>query len=576
MSVGGIATQANGPSTLPAVNADGNFVVFSSTASNLVTPVTNGTSRHIFLRDRAAGTTTLISQSASGNQGNGDSDCPVISADGRTIAFHTEATNLGPGDGNGFTDVYLLDRVAGMMTLVSSGGGGGGNGQSVCPGISIDGRWVAFYSGASNQVPNDTNMVGDAFVFDRLAAVPMRRVSIGVGGVQGNDFSQPFSPFTNNQIAVASHARETDHCFVAFQSLATNLVSGATDPDGSIYVRDTFLAATSLVSASTAGEQGQATSRFLSMSSDARYVVFNSDSNNLVPGDTSATDTFLRDVQASSTTRVSVSSRNAQGTGSGLSLAPHGLSMTADGRYVVFESAYTNLVPNDTDGTNSIFVRDTTSGLTWRVSLDPIGGQPDDDCTAPWISGDGTTVVFASEATDLVPLDTNAVADIFLETFRSTTSGFCFGGAAGIGCPCANNGAPEKGCENSVTTGGALLLGVGTTSVANDTFVLAASTMVSNSSVLYYQSPGPSVITFGDGIRCGASPIIRLATRTTDGVGSRSLGFGITGDAPISVLGSVPSSGATKAYQAWYRNAATFCTSATFNLSNGLSVVWTP
>jgi Tol biopolymer transport system component len=577
-SVHSSGAQADARSALPALNGDGRYVVFSSTATNLVALSTNGV-RQIFLRDRATSTTTLITQHL-GVAGNADSDAPVISGDGRYIAFHSDASNLGPADVNGYVDVYLYDRQSDAFTLVSNGafGGGGASGGSCCPGLSVDGRWVAFYSGAADVVLNDTNGWADAFVFDRLNVLtPVQRVSVGPGGVEGNFGSGFAGPGpTSGQIAVASNPNGTD-CYVAFQSLASNLVAGAIQGCLTIYMRDTQLGTTSLVSASTSGAQNATDATGVAMSADARYVAFNCGANMLVPGDTNGGgDTFVRDMQTPTTFRVSLSSQQIPAAGGPFkSPFPHHPSISADGRYVAFETSRANLVANDTDGKNSIFVRDTITNLTWRVTLASTGAQPSDHCVAPWISGDGTVVAFGSAAANLVPADTNAVMDVFLESHHPTTVGYCYGDGTGTACPCGNNGGAEKGCNNSAGTGGALLIGLGTTRVAHDTFLLAASTMTPNTFVLFYQGTTAASVPFGDGIRC-ATTIRRLGVRSVDSSGSRSFGFGIAGDPSISVQGLVPPTGGTRQYQAWYRNAASFCTPSAFNLSNGLRAVWTP
>jgi N-acetylmuramoyl-L-alanine amidase len=149
---------------------------------------------------------------------------------------------------------------------------------------------------------------------------------------------------------------------------------------------------------------------------------------------------------------------------------------------------------------------------------------------------------------------------------------FCPG--SGLYCPCANGSTDAGGCENSLGTGGALLLASGTASLASDTLVLQATRLPPTASTLFFQGTdrvnGGDGTPFGDGLRCVSGSVLRLATRTASG-GAVTLGG--PGDARVSVLGAVPV-GATRHYQAWYRNSALFCTSATFNLSNGVSVPW--
>jgi hypothetical protein len=161
----------------------------------------------------------------------------------------------------------------------------------------------------------------------------------------------------------------------------------------------------------------------------------------------------------------------------------------------------------------------------------------------------------------------------------STGTPFCFGDGSGSACPCGNSGASGHGCASSVSASGALLGAIGGASVSGDSLVLQGSGMAPNSSVLYYQgtsqTSGGSGAAFGDGLRCASGTVVRLATRTNDATGASGYGAPL-GDTAVSVRGQLPSSGGTREYQAWYRNAAPFCTSSTFNLTNGLEIAWAP
>ncbi len=152
---------------------------------------------------------------------------------------------------------------------------------------------------------------------------------------------------------------------------------------------------------------------------------------------------------------------------------------------------------------------------------------------------------------------------------------FCSGDGTATACPCGNSGAAGRGCANSVNAAGALLSASGTASIASDSFVLTGSGMP-NSSALYFQGTtqqaGGAGVVFGDGLRCVGGSIIRLGTKSnTSGASS----YPVVGDASVSVRG-LCAAGDVRRYQVWYRNAAAFCTSATFNLSNGLEATWLP
>jgi hypothetical protein len=148
---------------------------------------------------------------------------------------------------------------------------------------------------------------------------------------------------------------------------------------------------------------------------------------------------------------------------------------------------------------------------------------------------------------------------------------YCFGDGTGTACPCANTGAPGNGCANSLNPAGANLAASGGASVANDTLVLQGSGMP-NASCLYYQGNASLSAVFGDGLRCAGTGVIRLGTAINVGGASQ---YPSTGQVSISVRGNV-SPADVRYYQAWYRNAASFCTSSAFNLSNGYQITWAP
>jgi Tol biopolymer transport system component len=226
----------------------------------------------VFVRDQGAGVTSLLSVGAAG-KANGSSGDPVISADGRYVAFWSEASNLVPGDTNQRGDVFVRDRLAGVtrrVSVTSTGQQTSGTYSEVPPAISATGRYIAFFSNASNLVPGDTNGAGDVFVRDRLAGLT-RRVSVGAAG-QANDNS-------------AEPAISADGRYVAFYSEASNLVPGDTNTTVDVFVRDRLSGVTRRISVSTAG-QGNGPSYGPSLTPDGRSVAFESDASNLVPGDT--------------------------------------------------------------------------------------------------------------------------------------------------------------------------------------------------------------------------------------------------------------------------------------------------
>ena len=227
VSVASDGTQGNLSSVCASISADGRFVAYASHASKLVPGDTNDVS-DVFVHDRQTGVTERVSVSSAGTQGNGD--ClewkpASISADGRFVAFGSYASNLVAGDTNRHSDIFVHDRHSGQTTRVSvSGTWAQGDEDSFWPSISADGRFVAFYSSATNLVPGDTNDMSDIFVRDRQKGVT-ERVSVSSTGDQGKDISEAPS------ISV-------DGRYVGFRSLASNLVPGDTNEMSDVYVRD--------------------------------------------------------------------------------------------------------------------------------------------------------------------------------------------------------------------------------------------------------------------------------------------------------------------------------------------------
>lgn len=167
----------------------------------------------------------------------------------------------------------------------------------------------------------------------------------------------------------------------------------------------------------------------------------------------------------------------------------------------------------------------------------------------------------------------DADTDVEIVRYDDATSAFCSGDGSGASCPCGNSGAPGNGCANTVQSAGANLASTGSAYIGADDYVLVGSGMT-NGSVLYFQgTAGSSGSAFGDGLRCATGSIVRLGAKTNvAGASSYPEPF----DAPVSVRGGIVGGTQTRTYQAWYRNVAPFCTPAGFNLTNGLSVIWSP
>ena len=386
--------QGDSDSFWPSISDDGRFVAFASFSGNLIPgggPDLNPRT-DIFVLDRHTGALELISRQAAadgGAQANGRSRFPAISGDGRFVAFVSEATNLIPGgglDANGSVlDVFVFDRATGDLDLISrrdaADGGAQGNDQSFQPSISADGRFVAFQSRATNLIPGggpDLNAGRvDVFVFDRATGglELISRRDAAEGGAQGND-----SSFSNNGPQISADGR-----FVAFQSGATNLVPGGSDANGfrtDILVFDRATGGLELVSRQDAADGGAQANRgsvWPTISDDGRFVAFTSRAINLVPGGLDLnggfTDVFVFD---RATGGLELISRQDAGDG-GAQTNNHSLdpAISGDGLSVLFLSEATNLIPGggvDVNGNNAdVFVFDRPSGALELISRQDAG-----------------------------------------------------------------------------------------------------------------------------------------------------------------------------------------------------------
>jgi Tol biopolymer transport system component len=399
---------AEGRSEGPAVDGNGLRTAYTSNALNLTSPPQANFIDQIYLRDLEQTASTLISRASNGKAGNRPSQpggfAPGISADGRFIAFSSQATNLVPDDTNGLEDVFVADVESGAVELISRGIDGPANGASSFPRLSGDGRYVVFQSRASNLVPDDTNGFTDIFVYDRTAQV-MHRVSVAAGGeANGNSITPAISD---------------DGRVVAFASRARNLVepptSGAFEQ---IFVTQWQAQSTQLASVNDQGQPGNLISFLPDLTADGGQVAFKSEAFNLVPNDTNGVpDVFVRDLTTNTTQRVSVDDFGNQSNG--LSGGP---AISGDGRFVAFVSFASNFVPDDGNGLSDVYVYDRfppgrAQGLIARVTvaIDNFGEPNDGVADFPVsISADGRWIGFASAASNLVENDFNNDLDVFL------------------------------------------------------------------------------------------------------------------------------------------------------------------
>jgi Tol biopolymer transport system component len=397
VSVSSHEAQAKKRSNGPVISADGRFVAFHSNASNLVGGDTNGR-RDVFVRDRRTGRTERVSLGFGGAQASRGSSFPSISANGRFIAFSSKAPNLTRGDTTGHRDIFVHDRRTGRTKRVSeSPGGGPADGQSDgSPAISSTGRFVAFSSHATNLVPGDTNRHDDVFVHDTKIG-ETTRVSLSSGGMQTDKRS--------GRPAISADGR-----FVTFEAEATNLVEADTNGRVDIFVHDRRTGGTERVSVNSAADQGRGNSRNPSISANGRLVAFTSGARNLVRDDRNdEPDVFVHDRRTGRTEQVSLGSGGMQGN------QPSDAAAISDGgRFVAFHSKASTLIPRDPNERADVFVRDRKTDETRLVSVGFRGAPANGDSSSPAISGAGRHISFESMARNLVPSDTNREPDVFV------------------------------------------------------------------------------------------------------------------------------------------------------------------
>ncbi|HLM65586.1 MAG TPA: hypothetical protein VK306_14915 [Acidimicrobiales bacterium] len=342
--------EGGGQSFGPTTSGDGGRVAFESTAWDLV-PGDPNAYLDVYVWDRASSVIERITG------GNNESASPSISADGRSVAFTSTASDLAPDDRNRQGDVFLWDAATGTTTRITDGDSASGQ-----PAMSADGGHVAFDSFASNLAPGDTDFTNDVFVWDRATGTTMRIP----GGEEGN--SRP---------SISADGR-----YVVFESWVSKPVAGATGV-WDLYMWDRTTGATTRITDGNGGSHGPV------VSADGGVVAFSSAASNLVPGDTNdGADVFLWEAAAGTTRRIS--------DGNGHSSSP---SISATGDAVAFSSWVS-------DGLVDVYLWDAATGIT-RIT------DGNDNSYGPAISADGDAITFASWASNLVPDDSNRAEDIF-------------------------------------------------------------------------------------------------------------------------------------------------------------------
>ncbi|MBW4540517.1 MAG: DUF4347 domain-containing protein [Myxacorys chilensis ATA2-1-KO14] len=408
--------SANAASFDPQISADGRYIVFSSTASDIIANDSN-TASDVFWYDRETNKMMLVSHTIAGVVGNGASLSPVLSADGLFVAFVSSANLTGVATSG--KNIFIWNSTTDTTTLVSAGG----NGDSDSPVINGNGEYVVFASAASNLVAGDTNNKKDIFVWNRLTNA-IALVSQSSGGAIGDGDSSVASISNDGKI-------------IAFTSAASNLGGGTDSNSGlDVFVRNLNTNTTTLVSVNTSSTYsaggGGTLNRFGAfnpiVSGNGEFVAFSSTFVDLTNNDSNnAEDVFVRNLKDNTTQLVSINSSGASGTGT--SNGATGSSGTgssnpvisSDGRFIGFSSYSTDLVSGDTNGVQDIFVRDLkTASTAWISNTGTAGGNG--ASFNPVINSTGSYLAFASNAINLTSSDLNGKPDVFGSTLATIVS----------------------------------------------------------------------------------------------------------------------------------------------------------
>jgi len=519
ISVPVVGPEANHYSDLPSLSYDGRYVSFSSLASNLVPGDTNGVG-DVFVFDRQTGVTERISLNSAGVQANNHSGYNAISADGRMVVFGSLATNLDPRDLDDVSDIYVHDRLTKTTTLVSERLGTGPSVQGCYEvAISADGRSVAFDSLDSNVLPGVPSY--NVYVRD-LAAQTTECVSVGPNGQVSDNGSTDCS-------------LSADGRFVAFTSAATNWFPVSASPSGGVFLRDRMLGTTLPATLLPNGHLAPGVSYQPSISSDGRYVAFQSNCRFLVLNQPFFAGVLRWDRFTGETINACVSP-----TGGKPDNPTFHPTLSADGRYVAFETYATNLTVQPSTAPMVLW-KDLETGATVAANVDPYGGPANNWADQVAISGDGRVVAFRSKATNLTPGASGNVYHVYVRACEvASPSTYC------------QPARPPGGCWASMT-----FQGTPSATVSFGFQIRAENFEAKRLGLLFYSTSGLWGQQLPYGYLCMQAPIVRVKVGPTLGTsgcdGSLSMDFNhwiATGGDPSLVAGQ------SVYAQGWFRNSA--------------------
>jgi hypothetical protein len=389
--------KGNRESREPQISDDGSVVVFRSKARTLDPADTDGTF-DIYAKTVSTGDIALASVTSSGTKSNGTSEQATVSGSGSMVAFQTKASNLDANDTDTNFDIYVKNLTTGALTLVSqTKAGTKSNGVSDEPDISADGTVVSFRSTATNLDPADTDTVPDVYE-KNLVTGDLSLVSVNGAGTKGNAHS-------------GRPSLSTDGSLVAFRSQSNDLLAADTDGAFDIYLKNMSTGALRLVSSNASGVGGNGASTTPMISADGTRVAFRSSATDLLAADPdSIYDIYVKDMTSGAVILASTTSTGTKSNGG--SVNP---SLSADGSAVAFGTFATNFDARDTDTFQDAYVKFLGSGALVLASTSATGTKGNANTLFPWISGNGSTAVFRSDASNLVSADTDHTGDVYLK-----------------------------------------------------------------------------------------------------------------------------------------------------------------
>jgi Tol biopolymer transport system component len=397
VSVATDGSEGDQGSSRSSFSADGRYVTFLSDADLL--PGVRIHYTQVFVHDRETGETTLASITTDGGVSRGWSSSPSLSADGRYVTFASGASDLVEGDDNGLEDIFVHDRQTGTTTRVSvATNGSQANEDSFNPTISADGRYVAFSSESSTLADGDDRGRSQIFVHDRETGETLR-ISNGADGTEARGRS--YDPFIS-----------ADGRFVTFYSNAADLIEGDGNGAVDLFVHDLMSGETTIVRyVNRDGSEPTHDPYIPTLSSDGRFVAFRSEEEiELTDGEIiHARDVLIYDRETAQTTRIEVT---VDGDRAYLD-DREGLGVSADGRFVTFQSASADLSGISYNQAPHIFVHDIETAETVRVDFAPDGDDNNIWSYVPAISADGRYITFSSRASNFVNRDFNDAEDVF-------------------------------------------------------------------------------------------------------------------------------------------------------------------